>query len=69
MNKKDIDTNLTNNIICPYCGYEHHPTEDANHYYTEDLTETDCDRCGKEFEFNGTNLWYFSSYKKELENE
>ena len=57
------------NIVCPYCGYEHDPSEYPNFYYTQDETETECEQCEKEFTFSGTITWEFSTEKIEDSEE
>lgn len=42
---EEIDTEYTNNIICPYCG-----NEDTESYeYHNNDGETNCNYCGEEF--------------------
>lgn len=43
----DHDTEYTNNMICPYCGYEDIDSWEFDY----DVGECDCPRCGKTFEY------------------
>jgi DNA-directed RNA polymerase subunit RPC12/RpoP len=43
----DIDTSYTENIICPYCGYEDHDSWEQGDG-AEDF-EGECGECGKTF--------------------
>lgn len=42
---KEIDHNCTDEIVCPYCGYEHSNSWE----YNSDSSKIDCEECGKEF--------------------
>ena len=45
----EIDTDLTDNIICPWCGYMY---TDGDDFFTESYdseVETDCQCCEKTF--------------------
>lgn len=54
------------NVICPYCGYEHDP-DDA--FKSEKIKEMQCDMCRKIFEYAGDTEWVFSSFQKNTEVE
>jgi transposase-like protein len=41
--------------ICPYCKHEHE--HDGGYFYNEDLTETECESCGKTFSISVGNWW------------
>lgn len=43
----DFDCDFTDNMVCPWCGYEHGDSWEFN----EDSGETDCNECGKTFKF------------------
>ena len=43
---KEFDTDGTNNIVCPHCGYEDHYSYEAGG--DEDSFRLECDACGKE---------------------
>ena len=42
-----MEHNNTNEIICPYCDYEH----SDNHEYSEESAEINCHGCSKEFHY------------------
>jgi DNA-directed RNA polymerase subunit RPC12/RpoP len=44
----EIDHRYTDEVVCPYCGYEF---EDSWEFFTNDQedTEIDCDECDKTF--------------------
>lgn len=47
MSKREIDHEYTENIVCPYCGYE---DEDSfEQYVDEDEKLISCDSCNKKF--------------------
>lgn len=61
---KEIETEYTKNIVCPYCGEE---IEDWHDMEINDDTEdeTTCGNCGKEFVFVAhIGEWSFNSFKK-----
>jgi transposase-like protein len=35
--------------VCPYCGHENNPGDDAYELYDENVTEWECKACGSEF--------------------
>ena len=45
--KPTDETYSTAAPICPYCGHEH--THDGGFFYDEDLTQAECEACGKTF--------------------
>ncbi|HID0796030.1 TPA: hypothetical protein ACXDAB_003467 [Clostridium botulinum] len=47
--EKDIDHEYTNEIVCPFCGYEF---TDSWEYGEEDLGLIECNECGKSFYTN-----------------
>lgn len=44
---KDIDHEYTDEIVCPYCGYEF--TDSWEYSDTQDEQVVDCHDCGEEF--------------------
>lgn len=46
--KEEIDHDCTDEIVCPYCGYE----EGDSWEYSSDSQEIDCLECGKTFQMN-----------------
>lgn len=64
---EDKETSYEDNVVCPYCGHEHEPSEDPSFYYTLDNTEVECDECGEVFEFSGDIRWTFGSNRKNTE--
>lgn len=59
----EIDTDGTDNIICPHCGYEDHDSWEAG----EGAEEFDewCDRCGKKMHVTRHFTISYSSEKLE----
>lgn len=43
----EIDHDHTDEVVCPYCGYEFGDSWDLS----DDSGELDCSECGKEFEY------------------
>jgi hypothetical protein len=58
MAKYDIDHTLTDEIVCPYCGYEF----GDSYEYSEG--QTWCEDCGKEFSFYKYVSVTYTSFKK-----
>ena len=44
---EEIDHDHTDEVICPYCGYEFSDSWEFNG--TQDEQHVECDECGKEF--------------------
>ena len=44
----NIDNKYTNELVCPYCGYEHSDSWELS----EDCSEIDCGDCGKSFSYS-----------------
>ena len=47
MKEKEIDHDYTNEIVCPYCGYEHGDSWEVS----DDEGKMDCHSCEKEFKY------------------
>jgi uncharacterized Zn-finger protein len=62
--KKELDTELTDEIICPHCGYEY---GDSWELFDDD-GDHDCPECEKTFELVCEAVYYFSTYKKDPKN-
>lgn len=64
VNIMDFETSYTNEIICPYCGYEFSDSieiENGNN----DVGEVDCSRCEKTFiTYRNVEVTY-NTWKKE----
>lgn len=59
------DTEYTQNVICPYCGYEDRDSWEID--FGESLegeTEIFCGNCGKEFTASRTATIYYHSFKR-----
>lgn len=46
--EQKIDTDYTEEIVCPYCGFEYSKSNE----FREDNDILLCDECGEEFEYN-----------------
>ncbi|MCG4254220.1 hypothetical protein K6W37_10015 [Acetobacter senegalensis] len=62
-----FDTNYTDNIICPHCGYEDYDSWECGD--GEDAFETTCDRCGEEIGVVRHVSVSYSSKKLEADND
>jgi hypothetical protein len=62
----DIDTDLTENCICPYCGYEDTDSWELSGDDGE-TNETTCGSCGEDFEYSRNITITFSSSKLKCE--
>ena len=64
MSDKEFGTEwIDDHIICPHCGYKYE-SSDSYEIYSEHETSTDCNRCGKEFNYCCKNLGVsFSTFK------
>jgi DNA-directed RNA polymerase subunit RPC12/RpoP len=59
----EIDYELTDEIVCPYCGHEH---GDSHEYFERQLfADVECAECGKEFECSQDVSVTYTSSKKE----
>lgn len=57
MSKKDIDTSMTDEITCPYCGHEHIDSWE----YRNDEGSMQCGECSKYFRWDRDVSVYYSS--------
>ena len=55
---EEIDCEYTDEIVCPYCGYEL-----GDSYELGESGEYDCDKCGKEFEYHQHIEVTYCTYK------
>ena len=62
MSEKEIDHELTQEITCPYCGYEDHGSWEEN-----DDGDMECPECYKEFSFERIITVEYSTKKKKLD--
>ena len=62
-----FDTDWTDNIICPHCGYEDRDSWECGD--GEETFETTCDRCGKEIDVVRHVSVSYSSKKLEAHND
>jgi len=62
MAKFDIDHTLTDEIVCPYCGYEF----ENSYEYIGDLVE--CEECGKNFSFYTDTTIRYTTHKQPCAN-
>lgn len=64
------DTYSDKGPICPYCGHQHIAGDDPEIYYNEDMTEHECNSCGREFEVRAWMSWeWFAEAKNEEDNQ
>ena len=61
----EFDTEYTDNVICPYCGYEDRDSWE----YGQDDFETKCSSCGKEMSVTRNISISYSSWKLESADE
>lgn len=58
--EEDIDTDHTDNLVCPHCGYV-----DKDSWEMPDSSEdTKCPECGKPFGYNRECTITYTSWKK-----
>lgn len=50
---RDFEIERTNEIVCPYCGYEHR--DSGEYFYNDNSTKMECENCNKEFEASYDN--------------
>jgi len=55
-----FDNTLSDNVVCPYCGYE---DQDICEYDHSETHITSCNRCCKEFMLEPSISVHFSSWK------
>ena len=56
------DCFCNNELVCPYCGYEHSDSWE----YDSDSGEAECDKCGKEFDYcRNVSVDYTTSRKED----
>lgn len=59
---KYFDHNATNEVICPYCGYEFSDSWE----FKEEWGELKCDECNKTFKYERfTEATYFTEKKED----
>lgn len=61
--KKEIDCSFTDEIVCPYCGYEFSDSYEFFEWNDGDA-EPECEECGKEFIVCRYIDIKYNSYKK-----
>lgn len=62
--KKDVDCLYTDEIVCPYCGYEFSDSWEFSMKGDGDTCEVDCDECEKTFTAVMSMTVDYSTYKK-----
>lgn len=60
-----IETDGTDILICPYCGFE----EPDSWELWEADDNYECSNCGKIFEYDSITVRYFYSYPKEQDDD
>jgi len=67
MSNKDIDCSYTDEVVCPYCGFEFGDSYELFEFYNshgESNVDVECDECGKEFNVDRCIEVTYNSYKK-----
>jgi len=59
---EEIDHQFTDEIVCPYCGYEH-----SDSWEMGDQGEIECEKCGKTFEYWVETQVHYTTKRKENE--
>lgn len=63
--EKEIDCSYTDEVVCPYCGYEFGDSwEIFTHHYSDYRESVECCECGKEFDVERCIEVTYNSYKK-----
>lgn len=67
--KEEIDCQYTDEIVCPYCGYEN---DESWEYYRgledyDSYTTVECSECQKEYEVYREFEVHYSSYCKKVD--
>ncbi len=63
-NEKEIDSEYTSNVICPYCGYEDDESYSyLNEKWEDDDIEIQCLDCHKEFSMSFQKDVTYSTFK------
>lgn len=64
---EDIDHEYTDEVVCPYCGYEF---SDSWEFKQDSYKSLDCDECGEEFSMEREVTVSYSTEKlKELRSK
>lgn len=58
---KELDTEFTEEVVCPHCGYVH-----TDSWEFPDEANKNCGECGKRFSFIRHTTVAYSSHKEEL---
>jgi hypothetical protein len=63
--EKEIDCSYTDEVVCPYCGFEFGDSYELFEFNFRDYIEgLECDECKKEFNVERCVEVTFNSYKK-----
>lgn len=63
--EKKIDCSYTDEVVCPYCGYEFCDSYEIFAYNNDDYyDDLECEGCGKEFNVGRYVEVTYNSYKK-----
>lgn len=62
--EKEVDCLYTQEVICPYCGYEFSDSWEFSMKGDGDECEIDCDECNKKFTAIMDLTVSYSTYKK-----
>jgi DNA-directed RNA polymerase subunit RPC12/RpoP len=63
---KDIDTNCTDEVVCPHCGHEYSHSEDF-FWHLDQSAEIECEECSSKFE--ATRDFSVTYYSRKIEKE
>jgi hypothetical protein len=59
MTPKEIDHEITDNIVCPWCGEEIRDSWE----YSSDFDDIECGECERKFQYSRTITVYYSTEK------
>lgn len=63
--ESELDTEYTDDIICPNCGHEHERDSEHEEFYVDGEHDFHCWHCSEEFLVNTSISYTYSTYKKE----
>lgn len=62
-------TKMTTEIVCPYCGTRQERGIRNIEVYSITYTETECEKCGKEFLFKANILYSSKKYEAGIKSD
>ena len=64
MSDEEIDHEYTNNMVCPYCGFEDYSSWELSRN-DDSSDETECNECGKKFFWECVTSVHYTTKKLE----